>query len=220
MAKQPVAWKKRILLPFWAVRVVLMLFIIGVYAWALKVLRDEGYDDLPGIGVIVVFMLLIIAVLLMDILQILMFLRDSLSPLSFLIMNSVQTAFWAAVLLLDLVSIAKKESNATGIGLVVFIFLTFLALLVYAAVGFHRQRQQAKRGHYAPAHNPAMPAPNAPAGVPSPYHAPPVYQQNTAYHSPAHTPAPTHNPYQPPYQAHGAAADYYNEQPAKPAHMV
>lgn len=81
----------------------------------------QGYASLTTHSVIVVFMLLIIAVLLMDILQILMFLRDSLSPLSFLIMNSVQTAFWAAVLLLDLVSIAKKESNATGIGLVVFI---------------------------------------------------------------------------------------------------
>jgi hypothetical protein len=28
-------WKKRILIPFWIVRLVLMFVIIGLYAWAL-----------------------------------------------------------------------------------------------------------------------------------------------------------------------------------------
>lgn len=49
-AKQPVIWKKRILVPFWIIRIALMLFIIAAYAWAIKVLRDDPDKTAPAIG--------------------------------------------------------------------------------------------------------------------------------------------------------------------------
>jgi hypothetical protein len=36
----PVIWKKRILIPFWIVRICLMLFIIAAYAWTLRHLNE------------------------------------------------------------------------------------------------------------------------------------------------------------------------------------
>ncbi|KAF2193769.1 hypothetical protein K469DRAFT_550110 [Zopfia rhizophila CBS 207.26] len=212
MTGPPVIWKKRILVPFWCIRIVLMIFIIAVYAIALKVLADRDDLDKPAIGVVVVFMLLIVSVLLLDVLAILLFLRDALKPGTFLIMNVVQTGFWAGVLLLDLVAIARGASPV-GIGFTIFVLLTFVALLTYAAVGYHRQRQQLRRGHYAPAHNPAAPAP---LGNPPAYHGASPHQQNTAYHPQIGAPVELHQQ-QP---IHGAAADYYSGQPVKPAQMV
>ncbi|KAF2465576.1 uncharacterized protein BDR25DRAFT_270225 [Lindgomyces ingoldianus] len=215
MAGQPVIWKKRILIPFWIIRIVLMLFIIVVYGLALKVLADDPDKSAPAIGIVVVFMLLIIAVLLMDILAILLFMRDALNPKTFLIMNVVQTTFWAAVLLLDVVAIARGAS-AVGIGFTVFVLFTFVALLIYASIGYHRQRKMAQRGNYAPAHNPAAPAPAAaPAYNAPPYGNAPPYQQNTAYYSQTGHPVELHSHTQP----QGAASDYYAH-PVKPAQMV
>lgn len=65
-------------------------------------------------------MLLIVAVLLMDVLAILLFLRDALKPGTFLILNSVQTGFWAGVLIMDFVAIARGAS-AIGIAFSVFV---------------------------------------------------------------------------------------------------
>lgn len=39
--QQPGFWKKRILVPFWVIRVLLMIFIIAIYAWAIKVVSDD-----------------------------------------------------------------------------------------------------------------------------------------------------------------------------------
>jgi hypothetical protein len=39
-AQQPVMWKKRVLVPFWIVRICLMIFIIAAYAWTLRSLND------------------------------------------------------------------------------------------------------------------------------------------------------------------------------------
>jgi hypothetical protein len=119
-SKQPVLWKKRILVPFWIIRICLMIFIIAASAWALKVLKDDPDRTAPAIGVVAVFMLLIIVVLLLDILAILLFLRDALHPGTFLIMNSIQTGFWAGVLIMDVVAIARGAS-AVGIGFSAFV---------------------------------------------------------------------------------------------------
>lgn len=71
-------------------------------------------------------MLLIIAVLLMDVMAILMFLRDGLNPTKFLIMNVVQTSFWVVVLLLNIVAIARQGTNGAGIGFSVFVLYVLL----------------------------------------------------------------------------------------------
>ena len=93
--------------------------------------------------------------------------------------------------------------------------LSFLSLLIYSAVGYHRAKKQAQRGTYAAAHNPAVYNP----AVPTPY--PPQYQQNTAYYSQTAAPVEVqHNHYLPPYQTNSASNNYYTQQPLKPAHMV
>ena len=55
--------------------------------------------------------------------------------------------------------------------------------------------------------------------VPTAY--PPQYQQNTAYYPQTAAPVELqHNHYLPPYQAHSATTDHYNQEPVKTAHMV
>lgn len=75
---------------------------------------------LTGISSVVVFMLFIVIVLLIDILAIVLFLRDALKPATFLTMNCFQTGFWAGVLIMDIVAIGRGAS-AIGIGFSVFV---------------------------------------------------------------------------------------------------
>lgn len=65
-------------------------------------------------------MLFIVMVLLIDILAILLFLRDALKPGTFLTMNCIQTGFWGGVLIMDLVAIGRGAS-AVGIGFAIFV---------------------------------------------------------------------------------------------------
>jgi hypothetical protein len=67
-----------------------------------------------------VFMAFIIVVLLIDVLAILLFLRDALKPGTFLTMNCFQTGFWGGVLILDFVAIGRGGS-AVGVGFSVFV---------------------------------------------------------------------------------------------------
>ncbi|KAF2706963.1 hypothetical protein K504DRAFT_470951 [Pleomassaria siparia CBS 279.74] len=222
MSNNPTVWKKRILIPFWVVRILLMLFIIGIYAIALAVIRKDPELTLPNVGVIVIFMLLIVTVLLMDVMAILMFLRDGLNPTKFLIMNVIQTSFWAAVLLLNVAAIARSRRNGTGIGFSVFVLFTFIGLLVYAVIGFNKDRKQRSRGNYASAHDPAARPLTHDAqeySVPE-YQSNHEFQQNPLYHS--------STAYQPPSDTRvdhdspnpqGAAHDYYLQQPERTAHM-
>jgi hypothetical protein len=94
--------------------------------------------------------------------------------------------------------------------------MTFVGLLIYSAVGYSRAKKAAQRGQYAPAHNPAAPQP---FGQPPQYQNVAPYQQNTEYHSQTGAPVELHSQYLPPYQG-GAGTEYFNQQPAKPAHMV
>lgn len=90
-----------------------------------------------------------------------------------------------------------------------------MGLLIYSAVGYSRAKKAAQRGQYAPAHNPAAPAP---FGEPQYQNAPP-YHQSTEYQSQSHGPVELQSQYLPPYQG-GAATDYYHQQPVKTAHIV
>lgn len=65
-------------------------------------------------------MLFIIIVLLLDVLAIVLFLRDALKPGTFLTMNCFQTGFWAGVLIMDFVAIGRGAS-AVGIGFSIFV---------------------------------------------------------------------------------------------------
>jgi hypothetical protein len=50
MKAKPTVWKKRILIPFWAVRILLMVFIIAIYGIALNEIRKDPNLTLPNIG--------------------------------------------------------------------------------------------------------------------------------------------------------------------------
>jgi len=93
--------------------------------------------------------------------------------------------------------------------------ISFVGLLVYSIVGFRRFKKAGQRGQYAPAHNPAAPAP---FGQSLQYQGASPYQQNTTYNPQAGGPMELHNNCLPPYQ-NDPASGYY-QQPVKPVHMV
>ncbi|KAH8725141.1 hypothetical protein GQ44DRAFT_707829 [Phaeosphaeriaceae sp. PMI808] len=209
----PVIWKKRVLVPSWIARICLMIFILVIYAISLRGINNVKDVTQPAVATVVIFMLFIVIVLLIDILAIVLFLRNALKPGPFLTMNCFQTSFWGGVLIIDLVSIGRT-GNHVGIGFSGFVFFTFIGLLIYSFSAYNTAKRAGQLGDYAPAHNPA-----APAGVPNTeYHNGPPYQ-NTEYQSHAIAPVELHNQYPPPYQG-GASTEYYQQQPVKPAHMV
>jgi hypothetical protein len=77
-----------------------------------------------------------------------------------------------------------------------------------------RQRNEAKRGAYAPAHNPL----SMPNMTPTPYTGPAVQHHNTAYQSPMH--GGDLGQQNIPLPAYSAPPNYYAEPPTKPANMV
>jgi hypothetical protein len=69
---------------------------------------------------IVVFMLFLVAVLLLDVLAILLFLRDALNPFTFMTMNFFQTGFWIGVVIVNAIAVGKGTS-AGGLGFSIFV---------------------------------------------------------------------------------------------------
>ncbi|KAF1833767.1 hypothetical protein BDW02DRAFT_569751 [Decorospora gaudefroyi] len=80
-------------------------------------------------------MLFIIIVLLIDILAIVLFLRDALKPGTFLTMNCFQTCFWGAVLIMDFVAMGQGES-ANSVALGFMIFVLYVARLMLESSGY------------------------------------------------------------------------------------
>ncbi|RAR16569.1 cys met metabolism pyridoxal phosphate-dependent enzyme [Stemphylium lycopersici] len=217
MEQQPAFWKKRILVPFWILRICIMIFIIAAYAYTLRTLKDLKDVTEPAVGTTIIYILFIVIVLLIDVLAILFFLRDALKPANFLSMNCFQTGFWFGVLIVDFVSYHNGGVSSVRLGFAIFVFLTFLVFLIYSIIAYRRAKAAAQRGHYAPAHNPATQAPDF---YSTPYTGLPDYQhQSTAYHSQTNPLTETHNQYLPPYQT-AVEGDYYQQQPMKPAHIV
>jgi hypothetical protein len=48
MTKQPVQWKKRILLPIWFIRICAMLFICVVFGMSITWAKDNGFKPVLG----------------------------------------------------------------------------------------------------------------------------------------------------------------------------
>lgn len=65
-------------------------------------------------------MLFIVVCLLIDVLAIVLFMRDALKPGTFLTMNCFQTGFFGGVLIMDIVAVMRGSSPA-GIGFSVFV---------------------------------------------------------------------------------------------------
>jgi hypothetical protein len=132
MAAQPGQWKRRILLPIWAIRILAMLFMCLAFGISIKLAKDSGSQLVIGFvspypsphirltiaSIVVLFFLLIVAVLLMDVMQVIMLLRGKLTPLSLLITSTLQTTFWAVLVIMDIVYIVRDpdvNSNASGL---------------------------------------------------------------------------------------------------------
>lgn len=175
---------------------------------------------------------MMIIVLLLDILAILLFLRDKLTPDTFLVMTSAQTGFWIGVFIMEIVAVA---GGASAVGLVFVLFclyalllfppealffddssFSFVGLLIYAIVKYRRAKKDGKRGQYAPTPNPAG-APFMPEAGPHPpafMNAAPYREETTSNQNTVYNPQSVELPTQ------GAASTYYNQAPVKPAQMV
>ncbi|KAF2199825.1 hypothetical protein GQ43DRAFT_375314 [Delitschia confertaspora ATCC 74209] len=171
-----VQWKKRILIPAWVVRIVLMVFTLTIYGMAIKLLYEDEYKTSPAMGVVIFFMLLVIGVLLLDLLAIVLFLRNALRPTAFLVMNVVQSFFWVVVIVIDFVAIAKG-TGARGIWFPILALVSFLGLLIYSAQQYHKQRKEAQRGLYGEVRNPVVPVNTALKSTAYPQLAAPVELQ-------------------------------------------
>jgi len=208
-------WLKRVLIPFWVIRIFFMVIIVGLYAWALSLVASD-YAGSYLAGPIVLMILLAIC-LILDIVSIILYARRKLKPKVFLIFNVFQTLFWLVIWIIEIVNASGNPSGAaTGaviLGLIVLyvppppfkklegrtqltIFphhsLSFVGLLIYASIIYHRTRKATRRGEYQPAPNPAHPGnvelqPNTPYAAPQ-YNALPQ-QQQTAYYG-AQAPQP------------------------------
>ncbi|KAK0610023.1 hypothetical protein B0T17DRAFT_471405, partial [Bombardia bombarda] len=152
---------KRVLIPFWVIRIIIMLFEIAIYGLAIGVFahyKDDFEDNYSSgtysaaIAVSVVIMVLIILCLVLDIVCIVKRSRRTLSPRFFLISNSIQTGLWVIYFILSVVG----QNNSLGIIIAIIIFLSFLGLLIYASVIFHRFRKgKLNAGNYVQTNNPA-----------------------------------------------------------------
>jgi hypothetical protein len=75
---------------------------------------------LTHISPIVIYLLFVVIVLLIDVLAIVLFLRDALKPGTFLTMNCFQTGFWGGSLILNLAAIGRG-ADKIGIGFSVIV---------------------------------------------------------------------------------------------------
>jgi hypothetical protein len=112
---KPVIWKKRYLIPSWTVRILIMLFFIAVYIFAIKELANDNNVNKRAIGGVVFFLILMFIVLLLDVLSIILFLRDALKTNTFLYINSFQTGFWIGVFILQIVYVANGQISGIGL---------------------------------------------------------------------------------------------------------
>lgn len=109
---------KRVLVPFWVVRILIMVVDIGIYGLAIGVvaseksdlddaLADAGYSSQTTttvLAILVVVMVLILACLVLDIVCIVKRSKRTLSPKFFLIVNVVQTLLWTILFALSMAS--------------------------------------------------------------------------------------------------------------------
>lgn len=139
---------KRVLLPFWCIRILIMLVYIAIYALALAAvvhytdeLEDEfgqDFDRTTFIASIAVIMVIVIFCLLLDITCIIKRARRTLSPRFFLIVNVIQTTIWTVLFVLAIIG---ANRGGLAIGISVIVYLSFAGVLIYASVIFHRHRK-------------------------------------------------------------------------------
>ncbi|KAK3901296.1 hypothetical protein C8A05DRAFT_16506 [Staphylotrichum tortipilum] len=155
---------KRVLIPFWIIRIIIMIVLIGLYAFlvaGLGVFKDDvqrlaaqyntnlNYNAVLATSCII--MAIVFLCLILDIVCIVKRARRTLSPPFFLGVNITQSVFYTANFVLTMIG---AHNGALSIAINVVILLSFLGLLIYAAVVFHQYRTGSLRGTYAKANDP------------------------------------------------------------------
>lgn len=116
---------KRVLIPFWVIRIIIMLIYAAVYVAALAAIgafSDEINDALEDeglkrssfgavIAVMVVILVIVLLCLILDILCIIKRSRRTLTPRFFLITNVIQTVVWVVLMGLSLAGAAGSAAN-------------------------------------------------------------------------------------------------------------
>ncbi|EFQ32866.1 hypothetical protein CGRA01v4_07798 [Colletotrichum graminicola] len=147
---------KRVLIPFWVIRIAIMLFYIIIYSAAAayasankNALFDGGSTSTTVIAVLVVILVIVVCCLILDIICIVKRSRRTLSPRFFLISNVIQTTVWLVLLILAVVGIRSP----LGFIIAIVVFASFLGLLIYSSIVYHKY----KKG-YAPANHANQPS--------------------------------------------------------------
>ncbi|KAK3347889.1 hypothetical protein B0H65DRAFT_423277 [Neurospora tetraspora] len=157
---------KRVLIPFWVIRIIIMLLELvacGLLVAVIALQQDELESDFGGstvntaIAIVAVDMTLVVLCLVLDIVCIVKRSRRTLSPKFFLITNVVQTTIWVVFFILAM--IGARTAGTIILGIVIFI--SFVGMLIYASVIYHRFRKGdlnpgAGADGYVKAANPAI----------------------------------------------------------------
>ncbi|KAJ0168378.1 hypothetical protein CTA2_6730 [Colletotrichum tanaceti] len=146
---------KRVLIPFWVVRVAVMVLEIILYAAAVAYTaanRDSlDHIDVDGrtagalIAILVVILLIVAGCLVLDIVCIVKRSRRTLSPRFFLVANVIQTTVWLVLFILTMFGVSRPIAFVIAI----VVFASFVGLLIYSSVIYHRFR----KGSLAPGWN-------------------------------------------------------------------
>ncbi|KDN69732.1 hypothetical protein CSUB01_11225 [Colletotrichum sublineola] len=156
---------KRVLIPFWVIRIAIMVLEIVVYAAVIafasadkETLNDAGLSDATTptvIAILVVILVIIASCLILDIVCIVKRSRRTLSPRFFLISNTIQTTVWLVLFILTLMGISSPIAFIIAVVILTnsafFVSASFLGLLIYSSIIYHRFRKGTLRGNYAPA---------------------------------------------------------------------
>lgn len=119
---------KRVLIPFWVIRIIIMLILIALYGLLIGAIaaipdrRLKGEYDLTVakntvIAIAAVVAVLIIICLILDIVNIVKRARRTLSPKFFLITNVLQTTLWLVYFIL--MAVGAKSGITIGIGVII-----------------------------------------------------------------------------------------------------
>ncbi len=122
---------KRVLIPFWTVRIVLMVVEIGLYGVTLGDIRTSRgssdrlhyYMDYSNLtlrqlsDIITFLMIAIVLCLLLDLISIVQRAARTLTPLVFLVVSVLQTVLWTVSFILSMIT----DRQALSIGLSVLI---------------------------------------------------------------------------------------------------
>ena len=140
-------WLKRVLIPFWVVQILLMSILIGVNAWVAssdyydysnnrQVTQKSSFpmpfhqharvdtDYLPNTRSGILVMTFACVNITVIIIEIILFARRRLYPLTYLIFQVLKTTLWVVLFIMTVIGVARNARRAISSGPVITILLT------------------------------------------------------------------------------------------------